>query len=343
MRPRVLVLLIVVFLPALECLGGGRPTISGRVANARTGEPLPHANVFLANTLFGSATSSDGGFLLSGFPPGSYVLVVSCVGYEVQTRQLQPGQTDSLYLAIGLQPRLIEQQEVVVRAERPEEWTRLLRQFKSAFIGETENASLCTVLNPEVINLSIRPGTKILVASADRSLLVENRGLGYRLEIILSKFEWDIDEDHGTYFIYPSFRELTPQANDSIRWAAHRKRSYEGSLKQFLASLVAGRTEEEGFQIFSGTLTDLESGFGHPTTPGELKVERDPLSALWNINFKEWLRVQNKKRGRMLTSFLSMSGENLQIDYRGNLADPLRLSVVGDWARNRVAELLPLY
>jgi len=63
--------------------------ISGTVLDADTGKPLPHANVFLANTMKGSVTDSTGRFLIRGVPVGTFEIVVSRVGYEVAKREIQ--------------------------------------------------------------------------------------------------------------------------------------------------------------------------------------------------------------------------------------------------------------
>ncbi len=55
--------------------------ISGYVQDAKTGEALPGANVWLEGTTYGSATNSEGGFLISNIPPGRYVIISNYIGY----------------------------------------------------------------------------------------------------------------------------------------------------------------------------------------------------------------------------------------------------------------------
>ena len=52
-------------------------TLTGRVTDAETGEPLVGANVFLDGTMRGAATDADGAFRIEGVPPGAYRLVAS--------------------------------------------------------------------------------------------------------------------------------------------------------------------------------------------------------------------------------------------------------------------------
>lgn len=59
----------------------GTYSLSGRLNDSNTGEPIPFANVFLANTLIGSSSKEDGTFFLDKIPVGKYDLTVSMLGY----------------------------------------------------------------------------------------------------------------------------------------------------------------------------------------------------------------------------------------------------------------------
>ena len=57
-------------------------TISGVVTDAESGLSLPGATVIIAGTVTGTATDSDGFYVISDLSPGTYALEVSFVGYE---------------------------------------------------------------------------------------------------------------------------------------------------------------------------------------------------------------------------------------------------------------------
>ncbi|MXX97240.1 MAG: TonB-dependent receptor [Rhodothermaceae bacterium] len=57
-------------------------TISGVVTDAESGLPLPGATVVVAGTVTGTATDSDGAYVISDLSPGTYAIEVSFVGYE---------------------------------------------------------------------------------------------------------------------------------------------------------------------------------------------------------------------------------------------------------------------
>ena len=68
-------------------------TISGTVAEAKSGETLPHANVRLVGTTLGTATNIEGHFVLVGVPAGLQTIGVSYLGFlsveiEIDTDEL---------------------------------------------------------------------------------------------------------------------------------------------------------------------------------------------------------------------------------------------------------------
>ena len=63
-------------------------TISGTVVDARTGESLPGANVFVENTLLGAASEADGRFTLAEVPVGTYTLRARFIGFQEAVQQV---------------------------------------------------------------------------------------------------------------------------------------------------------------------------------------------------------------------------------------------------------------
>ena len=96
--------------------------LEGIVKDAKTGEALPFVNVGLmrpADTVFvrGAATDMQGRFEVSNVEPGSYLLQVSCVGYETDLRDLKVVR-DLKDLNVELRAgTLLEEVEIV--AEKP--------------------------------------------------------------------------------------------------------------------------------------------------------------------------------------------------------------------------------
>ncbi|MBN1164389.1 MAG: carboxypeptidase regulatory-like domain-containing protein [Candidatus Krumholzibacteriota bacterium] len=93
--------------------------IGGKVFAAKDGAPLPYANVILLGTKMGGMTLTDGTFLVTGVPVGTYTVKVMMMGYKVEER---PGVRVNAGQVTELEFRLAEQivgktQEILVEAE----------------------------------------------------------------------------------------------------------------------------------------------------------------------------------------------------------------------------------
>jgi hypothetical protein len=77
--------------------------IAGRVVDAATGEPLPNANVLLADASTGTATNEAGQFAVAPVLAGAHRLVVTYVGYQtaVDSVQVPPNGRDTIRVALS--------------------------------------------------------------------------------------------------------------------------------------------------------------------------------------------------------------------------------------------------
>jgi TonB-linked SusC/RagA family outer membrane protein len=96
-------------------LGAQNPagTITGRVVDAATQQPLSGANVLIEGTSRGTLTRADGGFLLTGVPAGTHQVRASLIGYgsNTETVAVQAGQTATVRFALN--PQALQMQEIV--------------------------------------------------------------------------------------------------------------------------------------------------------------------------------------------------------------------------------------
>lgn len=94
-------------------------SITGKVLDAKTSEPIIGANVVIEGTTVGAATDLEGGFRINSVKPGTYTLVVSFITYKTQTLNdvvVESGKVTSL--EIPLPEEVSELAEVVVTAKR---------------------------------------------------------------------------------------------------------------------------------------------------------------------------------------------------------------------------------
>ena len=93
-------------------------TISGFVTDRDSGEYLLAANVFLSGTSLGALSNDNGFYAITGIPEGSYVLVVSYIGYETYRDTLSIGPEAYLRRDVELVPTLLIGETAVVEADR---------------------------------------------------------------------------------------------------------------------------------------------------------------------------------------------------------------------------------
>ncbi|MFO8232382.1 MAG: TonB-dependent receptor [Longimonas sp.] len=88
-----------------------RAALTGRVRDAKSGEPLPGANIVMRDMQAGTSTDRNGYFVLSSLPPGPYRVRISYLGYAATDTTLTAGgQTTS----IALRPESLEAEGVVI-------------------------------------------------------------------------------------------------------------------------------------------------------------------------------------------------------------------------------------
>ena len=126
-------------------------TVSGKVIDSASREPLAFASVFCQNTTQGTATNKEGSFYLS-LKEGGYDLVITYTGYRSQMIRIsQDMKTTDLEIEMVKEEKSIE--EVVIRSsnEVKDGWKKYGKFFLENFIGTTPFASQTVLVNPEVL------------------------------------------------------------------------------------------------------------------------------------------------------------------------------------------------
>lgn len=316
-------------------------TLSGAVLDAGTRTPLMSVNVFLANTMLGDQTDANGAFEIRNVPLGTHELIVSMLGYEVQRHSVRVTQERLADLQYRLVSQPLAGPEVEVMAEEPNEWRKNLRRFETLFWGKSKFAEECKLLNAEVLDFA-RDAGGWFSATASQPLRLENRALGYRLEIILTKFEYQERRDEIRYSIIPRFEAMTPQnGNEASRWERNRDKAYYGSLRHFLHALATERTYTEGFQVYTLPRLPWEELMAkHVLTKPERLLTSGELAAERVLKFENYLEI-NFNSDRERTAWMTTNGNGVLMNEAGYVYNGLELFVYGYWFHQRLAEALP--
>ena len=240
--PAILFVLILTFSAAAQ------RTIKGRVADEVTGLPVANANVFINKTSKGTTTSDEGFFKLGDIPDGKYELVISCIGFQTQVIVFNE---DSLpmELKIELHIRVKELENVIVEAFEEGGWKRWGQAFTENFIGTTDNATRCKIVNKEAIRFRYYKESDRLSASADVPLIIENNALGYNIIFQLEEFEVNFKRQSLLFAGYELVEDMSNKNEVPERWKRKRLEAYQGSLMHFMRSLYNNQLQQEGFNV----------------------------------------------------------------------------------------------
>lgn len=333
-----------------------RAVFVGTVQDAETQAPLPNAHVFIAGSTIGTATDIRGRFRLRGIPLGAHRLYISMLGYEpaaIDTLVLAPT-TDTL--TVRLESTVLPIDEVTVTAERDEKWLERLEKFERLFIGNSERAEACSLLNPEVLSFETKWWGRFS-AEAYAPLEIENRALGYRIRYHLEEFRasggtvrWDGE---------PFFEPLTPRDSaEAAQWAARREEAYAGSMRHFLRALLADRLQEEGFTTYRQPNEAFRPSSSRSRVRASRLLDEAADSTLHTLNFfgrleviyrheresERFLRWQRDHRTRapgLQTSYVELNEHPVTVDPSGEIVEPYGATVYGYFAFERLADAVP--
>jgi hypothetical protein len=223
-------------------------TISGKVIDSASREPLRGASVFCQNTTIGTTTNKDGEFDLQ-LKSGGYEMIISFTGY--QTRQLRISHSDNKIPDIELIKEEKSLGEVFIKSnnEVKDGWEKYGSFFTEHFIGTTQNALKCVLINPEVLKFYFLKKSNKLRVMASEPLLIENTALGYKLNYQLDSFVYYYNTDINLYRGFCLYSEM--EGPDSLRqvWTTNREKAYYGSKLQFMRSYYDSTLSDDGFYI----------------------------------------------------------------------------------------------
>ncbi|NOT35402.1 MAG: TonB-dependent receptor [Candidatus Eisenbacteria bacterium] len=132
-----------------------RGSISGRVTDKRTGHALPFASIAVPAVQKGGLTDSEGNFVLSGLPVGTYDVKVQFLGYKPETRAgvvVAVGKSAVVHFAL---------EDVVVRQEKVVEVSAERR-----LVEVKQGATIRSVSASEIRNLPVQTISEVLQQQA---------------------------------------------------------------------------------------------------------------------------------------------------------------------------------
>jgi hypothetical protein len=329
-------------------------TITGKVFDEKTKQPLPNASVFCQNTTVGTTSNNEGSFFLR-LANGGYDLVVSYTGYETKMLRISAGNADNDHIVVELQEKDKNMAEVVVAgsAEVADGWNKYGKFFLDNFIGISPNSAQCIVENKDALKFYFyKKRNKLKVRSKD-DLVITNNALGYKMKYQLDSFVYDYNTNIGSYTGYPLFEELPGTPEQQTAWKQKRFNTYIGSRLHFMRSWYDSTMTEEGFVIetFDPSNNNKSTELENPYDNSIYSVDSGDV----DINIKGRIRVKYKNQlpdqkylavnkfpptSREQVSALDIS-DGFTIEQNGYFYEQAEVTNMGYWAWKKLAELLP--
>ncbi len=205
-------------------------SITGTVSDEKG--PLPGATVFIDNSKHIMATNNEGKFNFGNIQPGTYEVVVKMIGFKVFSQSVSV-KNKPIDVSVKLKESNTTLNAVNINAVTGAEREVYLQLFIKYFIGQSANAEKCTLLNPDAINFNFDKRNNILEATSDEFIIVENKGLGYKLHYLAAEFKVDMRNrtlaNNGSLY----FEDMQGTKSQLEKWEMNRKLTYEGSMGHF--------------------------------------------------------------------------------------------------------------
>lgn len=155
-------------------------SFSGKVTDAKTGEPLVGASVYFSDLKTGATTNKDGLFSISNIPQGRHLVEISFIGYATLTEYVDLFQ--DIRKDFSLSTTVIENREVVVTGVSAA--TQQRRAVTPITVVKRQDIIKVTATNL-IDALSKKPGiSQISTGPAVSKPVI--RGLGYNRVVVLN-------------------------------------------------------------------------------------------------------------------------------------------------------------
>ncbi len=210
----------------IPSIASGQRYISGRVTDSSLGAPIPGASVFLAETMVGSLTDTEGFFRLALPGPDNFRLVVSQTGYVTFIGDIEPDWVKR-EINVALQKRESDKTDVNKKLKPRKTDVNL---FWSKILGTKPDKNKIFVTNPSTVNFYYHPETKILQAYGSKPLSVFNLETGYLIKFVLDRFSHDYNTDTASWDAQFMFDEIdTKNFQQKNTWLRNRELAFKAS------------------------------------------------------------------------------------------------------------------
>jgi hypothetical protein len=262
--------------------------VRGTLIDTQTALPVPAATVYISGSSIGTATDSNGFFLLRQVPNFASDLVISAMGYEVEIHPLESGDhgVDLGRIKLQIQPKLLE--EVYLSAYDKILRTQRLKEFLQEFVGVTPNSKKTKLLNPNDVHTFLNPQTGVMSVQTDRPLRFINEALGYLINVDLTFFEGSSTNGYrmqGYYYFVP----LSGTSRKLRRYEKARKEAYLWSSKRFFHQLYRENPAWQDYDVYRLDRKDNEEKLKIDLLLEEYRLQYEQQKDKVGLKFSDFL------------------------------------------------------
>jgi hypothetical protein len=346
MRKLYIIIILIGYFSATHC-----QTFKGTVYDRSTDSTLSSAIVYISGTSVGTYSDIHGNFELDLSKYSFMPITISMLGYYSVT--LSEHSSNKMY-DIYLSPKMNELNEVVVKGKKGK-WESYLRIFKREFLGETENAMECNILNEKDLRFSYNSNrfsfnsdSSTLTAFSSKPISIRNDALGYTITYYLDKFKYSLIKGEnkeiteatiilGNYLFKDDL--LTLSEPERSKLVERRKSAYLGSRMHFFRLLYGGNLNQRGrYNISLSDNSLISKGFSIGSTAtlssDSLVIRKDRNSSYIQYEGSLFIKFGEKHS----TIVVKMDSVYFEKD---GYYDPTGVDFSGEMSKQRIGDLLP--
>ena len=253
----------------LAMIAPAQNRLQGHVVDGETNMPVAGSSVFITNTSLASITNKEGYFEIADIPAGIYKLIITHVGFETVTYDFSTEKMPAK-LKVVVKPKVLAMETVVVGGYVKETWEKWGKTFTDYFIGLSNNSTKTVIKNHKTLRFRFYQKLNKLEVVADDPIIIENKGLGYKLAYQLEHFEINFKDRTNFFAGHILFTDMKGSNRQVRNWEENRREAYTGSMMHFFRSVYEGNSLDQGFEI--RRVKKLRN------------IEKDRIKALYRLN-----------------------------------------------------------
>ncbi|MCF7805196.1 MAG: TonB-dependent receptor [Candidatus Marinimicrobia bacterium] len=307
-------------------------TISGFIKDATNEETLIAANVYIKDTQLGAMTNNQGYYIINNIPAGEVSLVCTYMGYERRELSLNLKINERRVVNLGLTPKALQSEAVVVEAEREEDIELVEtgtihvspRTLKTAPVMAEADLMRTIQMMPGVLTSSeFSSGIYVRGGTPDQNLVLLDGSEVYNANHLFGLFStFDVDAIKDVKFVRSGFSAKYGGRLSSVLDVTNKdgnQKSFEGKTS---LGLVSAKTSLQGplangAWFFSGrrTYVDYMLNATEQGVSGEAKqqLEMIPDYYFYDMHLKIYQDFSHQDK-LVLTFYQGSDNMNFSLD-----------------------------